>query len=171
MNEPVSGDIADVVDRIVERSVDRKRRTSELARRQRSERSLVNKAVHAAGGEAQVFHFIAGGMTTNKLCAILGVAPGTFYDWVERVPARRETLNRAREIAAHSLADQALEIADDATPQDVQVAKLRCDLRLKLAAKHNHGYYGDKSAPAVNVDLGGLALDALRLRAVDREGS
>lgn len=169
MNAPISNDIASVVDRVVERSLNRKRSTSELAQKLRAERSLVNKAVHAAGGEAQVFHLIAGGMTANKLCEILGIAPGTFYDWVDRVPARRETLNRAREIAAHSLADQALQIADEATPQDVQVAKLRCDLRLKLAAKHNHSYFGEKSAPAINLDIGSLTLDALRKRVVDHE--
>lgn len=164
MGAAISDDVAGVADRIAERSLERKKVTSDWAAKARLERSLVNKAVHAAGGEAQIFHLIAGGMTVSKLCEVIGVAPGSFYHWADKVAARRETLNRARELAAHSLADQALEIADAATNEDVQVAKLRTDIRLKLAAKHNRSYFGDQQAPAVNIDLGGLALDALRWR-------
>jgi hypothetical protein len=96
----------------------------------------------------------------------LALAQGTFYDWVERVPGRRETLDRARSLAAHALADQTLEIVDTATIEEVQLAKLRTDIRLKLAAKHNRLYYGDAQSPLLNIDLGSLALDALRKREV-----
>ena len=69
-------------------------------------------------------------------------------------------------IGANTLADQTLEIVDTATIEEVQLAKLRTDIRLKLAAKHNRVYYGDAQSPLLNIDLGGLALDALRKRQV-----
>jgi hypothetical protein len=47
----------------------------------------------------------------------------------------------------------------------VQLAKLRCDRRAWLAGKLNDDY-SDKPAPLVNIDLGSLALDALRHRSV-----
>ena len=166
MSSAISNDLAGIADRIVDQAVSRKRAMSHAAAQQRSERSIVNKAVHAAGGEAQVFHHIAGGMTVSKLCETLGLAQRTFYDWIERTPSRIETLTRARELAAHALADQTLEIADSATPEDVQVAKLRTDIRLKLAARHNRAYFGESQSPLVSIDLGSLALDALRRREI-----
>ena len=46
------------------------------------------------------------------------------------------------------------------------LAKLRTDIRLKLAAKHNRVHYGDAQSPLLNIDLGSLELDALRKREV-----
>ena len=166
MSTAISDDIAGVADRIAERSIERKKAMTQQAALHKKGMSLVNKTVHAAGGEAQVFHLISGGMTVSKLCETLALAQGTFYDWVERVPGRRETLDRARSLAAHALADQTLEIVDTATIEEVQLAKLRTDIRLKLAAKHNRVYYGDAQSPLLNIDLGSLALDALRKREV-----
>ena len=166
MSSAISNDLAGVADRIAERSIERKKSMIQQAAVHKKEMSLVNKTVHAAGGEAQVFHHIAGGMTVSKLCETLGLAQRTFYDWIERPPSRSETLTRARELAAHALADQTLEIADSATPEDVQVAKLRTDIRLKLAARHNRAYFGESQSPLVSIDLGSLALDALRRREI-----
>jgi len=46
------------------------------------------------------------------------------------------------------------------------VAKLRVDTRRWLASKQAPDEYGDKQAPLVNIDLGSMALDALRKRTV-----
>ena len=73
----------------------------------------------------------------------MGLAKGTFYDQVERMPGRRKALDLARSLAAHALVDQALEITDVATIEEVHMAKLRTDIRLKLATKHKHVYYGN----------------------------
>ena len=72
---------------------------------------------------------------------------------------------RARTRSAQSLAEQTIDIADTATIQEVQLAKLRCDRRAWLAGKLSDEY-SDKAAPLVNIDLGSLALDALRHRSV-----
>jgi len=52
-------------------------------------------------------------------------------------------LDLARLLAAHALVDQALEITDVATIEEVHMAKLRTDIRLKLAAKLKRVYYGN----------------------------
>jgi hypothetical protein len=72
---------------------------------------------------------------------------------------------RARTRAAQSLAEQTIDIADAATIQEVQLAKLRCDRRAWLASKLSEEF-SDKQAPLVNIDLGSMALDALRKRSI-----
>lgn len=51
---------------------------------------------------------------------------------------------RAREIGYHKMADDMIEIADDADPSDVQVARLRCDKRQWMISKMLPKLYGDK---------------------------
>jgi hypothetical protein len=97
----------------------------------------------------------------------LGISHTAFYDWVDRGgEARAAALARARARGGQSLAEETLEIADSASPQEAQVAKLRVDTRRWLASKMNEEY-GDKQQPLVNIDLGSMALDALRKRSVD----
>ncbi len=86
-----------------------------------------------------------------------------------KMPKRGELLARARTRGGRSLAEQTLEIADSATPQEAQVAKLRVDTRRWLASKQAPDEYGDKQQPLVNIDLGSMALDALRKRSVSIE--
>jgi len=72
---------------------------------------------------------------------------------------------RARESGAHTLAEQTISIADQADRDTVQVAKLRSDNRWRMAAKLNPDAYGDKAAE-ININLGDIALDALRKRVI-----
>jgi hypothetical protein len=51
---------------------------------------------------------------------------------------------RAREYGFQRMADELLEIADGATPEDVQSARLRCDTRKWMLAKMLPKVYGDK---------------------------
>jgi hypothetical protein len=51
--------------------------------------------------------------------------------------------------------------------QEVQLAKLRSDNRWRMASKLNPEVYGDKQQPLINIDLGTMALDALRKRVID----
>jgi transposase-like protein len=137
------------------------------AQTRKAEVSLANKAIHKFGGEDAILEFIASGGTISALCKVLGVGNTTFDRWVERGGAERQAgYARARTRAAQSLAEQTLEIADAATPQDAQVAKLRVDTRRWLASKQAPDEYGDKQQPLVNIDLGSMALDALRKRSV-----
>ena len=136
------------------------------AQSKKAELSVANKAVHKFGGEDATFEFIANGGTTSALCKSLGVAVTTFDRWVDRGgETRRSAYAQARARGGQSLAEQTIEIADAANIQEVQLAKLRCDRRAWLAGKVNVDY-SDKPAPLVNIDLGSLALDALRHRIV-----
>ena len=134
------------------------------AQTRKAEISVANKAIHKFGGEDAILEFIASGGTISALCKVLGIGNTTFDRWVERGgAARMAAYARARVRAGQSLAEQTLEIADSATPQEAQVAKLRVDTRRWLASKMNDDY-GDKQQPLVNIDLGSMALDALRKR-------
>jgi transposase-like protein len=127
---------------------------------------LANKAIHKLGGEDAAFEFLANGGTVAALCRTLGVGAATFDRWLDKGgEARRKAYAQARARGGQSLAEQTLDIADAATPQEAQVAKLRVDTRRWLAGKLNDEY-SDKAAPLVNIDLGSLALDALRHRVV-----
>ena len=154
--------LAEVADQVVERQMNQR----EAAAVDRQEMSAINKKIHAFGGEAMVFDHISQGKTVDSVIKALGVSIGGFYKWIDRDAKRGELLTRARARGGQSLAEQTLEIADSATPQEAQVAKLRVDTRRWLASKMNEDY-GDKQQPLVNIDLGSMALDALRKRSLD----
>jgi hypothetical protein len=158
--------LAEVADNIAARQMGLK----EQAALVRKEATDVNKKIHAAGGEIAMLDRLSQGETILSLARSLGVSHTAFYDWIERGgEARASALARARARGGRSLAEQTLEIADNASPQEAQVAKLRVDTRRWLASKQAPDEYGDKQQPLVNIDLGSMALDALRKRSVTIE--
>ena len=139
------------------------------AQAKKAEMSVANKAIHKFGGEDAIIEFIASGGTISALCKILGVGNTTFDRWVERGgEARQAAYARARVRAGQSLAEQTIDIADNANPQEAQVAKLRVETRRWLASKLSEEF-SDKQQPLVNIDLGSMALDALRKRNIEIE--
>ena len=153
--------LSELADNIANRQMNQKEKAN-LARKEASE---VNKKIHAFGGELAIVDKLSEGETVLGLARALGISHTAFYDWVERGgEARVAALARARTRGGQSLAEQTLEIADTATPQEAQIAKLRVDTRRWLASKMAPDEYGDKQQPLVNIDLGSLALDALRKR-------
>ena len=159
--------ITDMGDEAAVKAVQLKRQLTEAALASKEASTKTNRAIHAFGGEGKIFEAVASGQTIDSLCGSVGISSGSFYDWLEKVPSRAESLVRARARGAHSLAEQTISIADAATRDDVQVAKLRSDNRWRLAAKMNPETYGDKQQPLINIDLGSMALDALRKRVID----
>lgn len=156
--------LAEWADNIVERQMTLKDKAA-IARKEATE---VNKKIHQFGGELAIVDKISQGETVLGLARTLGISHTAFYDWVDRGgEARAAALARARTRGGQSLAEQTLEIADSATPQEAQVAKLRVDTRRWLASKMSPDDYGDKQQPLVNIDLGSMALDALRKRSID----
>jgi hypothetical protein len=156
--------LAEWADNIVERQMTLKDKAA-IARKEATE---VNKKIHQFGGELAIVDKISQGETVLGVARTLGISHTAFYDWVDRGgEARAAALARARTRGGQSLAEQTLEIADSATPQEAQVAKLRVDTRRWLASKMSPDDYGDKQQPLVNIDLGSMALDALRKRSVD----
>ena len=155
--------LSELADNITTRQIDLKEKASLT----KAETSQVNKKIHAFGGELAIVDKLSQGDTVLGLARTLGISHTAFYDWVDRGgEARASALARARARGGQSLAEETLEIADAATPQEAQVAKLRVDTRRWLASKMAPDEYGDKQQPLVNIDLGSLALDALRKRSV-----
>jgi hypothetical protein len=74
----------------------------------------------------------------------------TVLRWRKMYPELDEAIPRAREEGTHVLADQCLEIADDAS-LDPKDRRVRIDTRLRLIGKWNVRAYGDK----LDVDLNG----------------
>jgi hypothetical protein len=157
-----ANNLSELADNITARQMNQR----EVAAVDRQEMSAINKKIHAFGGEAMVFDHISQGKTVDSMIKALGVSIGGFYKWVDKDAKRGELLTRARMRGGQSLAEQTLEIADAASPQEAQVAKLRVDTRRWLASKMAPDDYGDKQQPLVNIDLGSMALDALRKRSI-----
>jgi hypothetical protein len=155
--------LSELADNIAERQMEQKDKASLT----KAETSQVNKKIHAFGGEVAIVDRLSQGETVLGVARALGISHTAFYDWVDRGgEARAAALARARARGGQSLAEETLEIADSASPQEAQVAKLRVDTRRWLASKMNEEY-GDKQQPLVNIDLGSMALDALRKRSID----
>lgn len=154
--------LSELADNIVERQLTLK----DQAAIERKEMSGINKKIHAFGGEAMLFDHISQGKTIDSVIKSMDISIGGFYKWIEKDAKRGELLARARTRGGRSLAEQTLEIADSASPQEAQVAKLRVDTRRWLASKQAPDEYGDKQQPLVSIDLGSMALDALRKRSI-----
>ena len=85
------------------------------------------------------------GIPLKRICAEPDM-PGytTVLRWQEAYPEFRDLSARAKADGTHNLADECLTIADTATPEEVPVARLRIDTRLRLIGKWNSRAYGDK---------------------------
>lgn len=100
----------------------------------------------------------------------------TVYYWMDKEPEFSGAIARAREIGYDAIAEETLQIADDATNdymernggedapgyvlngEHVQRSKLRIETRLKLLAKWSPKKYGDR----VNLEHSGkVGLEAL----------
>lgn len=136
----------------------------------KAEVSKASKTIHAFGGEEYVWQELTKGITTTAVCKMMGVSPGAFYRWVERGgEARQQSYARAKAAAAHALVEDSLAIADETqyAESNVQVAsaKLRTDVRWRIAQAWNKEAYGQQQAE-ININLGDIALSALRKRTV-----
>lgn len=68
----------------------------------------------------------------------------TVHKWLAEQPEFSDRYARACEIDADIEFDALQDIADEATPQDVQVAKLRIDTRKWVLSKRNPKKWGDR---------------------------
>ena len=75
------------------------------------------------------------------------------------MPEREMLYREARKKAAQVIAEQTIQIADDATLEDLQTARLRIDGRVKLAERYAPNGFG---AQASGDDLQELTLAALQ---------
>lgn len=88
---------------------------------------------------------LADGESLRTICAD-GSMPNrvTVYRWLFKHAEFSNQYARAREMQAETMADEMQNIADDATAENVQVARLRIDTRKWAASKLLPKKYGDK---------------------------
>ena len=84
------------------------------------------------------------------------------------MPERQMLYKAARVKAAQVIAEQTIQIADDATPEDLQTARLRIDGRVKLAERYAPDGFGEKTS---SDEAKEVSLEALQLRAVKLSGA
>jgi AraC-like DNA-binding protein len=107
----------------------------------------------------------ASGKTLRALCREINVSPPMLSDYLRvefGAEVARDALSRARENAAHLLAEESMEIADDATPAVAQVANLQVRTRQWVAERWNRRELGNQAGATLNISIGALMLDALR---------
>lgn len=108
---------------------------------------------------------IADGKSLRDICKSDNMPnKSTVFRWLAQDEKLRDQYALAREEQGESHADEIVAIADKATPEDVQVAKLRIDARKWTASKLTPKKYGDK------LDLnhsGGVKIEAVRREFVD----
>lgn len=88
---------------------------------------------------------IAEGKSVREIGEMKGLpAQPTIYKWLAAHPSFVEKYTRAREQQADVYSQEIVDIADNATPEDYMVAKLRMDGRKWAASKLAPKKYGDK---------------------------
>jgi len=95
---------------------------------------------------------IASAKSLDSICKEEGM-PGsrTVYTWRRENDEFQQNYARAREDQGDKLAEDVLEICDQAEPETVQVDKLRVDTRKWLASKFNRAY-SDKTITEIDIN-------------------
>jgi hypothetical protein len=95
---------------------------------------------------AEVVERIALGQTLAALGRELGFHPTKWGEWCRADEALGIAYAQARETGQDVIADEVMQIIDSvpAQSEEIQRAKLRAEMRLKLLAKWNPKRYGDR---------------------------
>lgn len=132
----------------------------------REDRRIANKAIHAAGGaQTAVWDEVATGATVVSIAQGLGLSLSTFNRWLSFLPERQGQYQAARQKAAQMLAEQTIQIADEATLENLQAARLRIDGRVKLAERYAPRGFGTEPFGA---DVEKTTMENLQLRTEKR---
>lgn len=91
-------------------------------------------------GEDDLFERILSGQSVRSINAELGIGWRAFYKWLDAVEGRRERYNDALQQAGHAYAARAVDTAQSATPENVNVARLMVDTDKWMAGKLNAAY-------------------------------
>ena len=140
---------------------------------------------------AEICQRLATGQSLASICDLPHMPSiATVYEFMRREPSFAQDYMRAREEQAHTLFDECLDIADDASAdlienEDKSVtantiavtrAKLRIDTRLRMAAKLSPKVYSERSETlgigaggTVNVQVNAMTIDARTLDADQRD--
>lgn len=86
------------------------------------------------------------GVSIRKICLEKGMPNSdTLYNWINKYPEFAERYRKAKAEYAEAMAEKLLDIADEATPEMVAVAKLRVETRKWILARLAPKKYGDRT--------------------------
>lgn len=98
-------------------------------------------------GEANILEEVAGriaeGETLRDVTQTYGIPYSTLWRWLKDKPERMAAYRQGLEARAEAEAHRMMDIADNASPEDVAVARLRTDVRKYLVSKWGKETYGD----------------------------
>ena len=122
--------------------------------------------IEAEGGDDVILDRIATGEKMRLISADYGCSDRQIYHWRDQNKGRKAAWKAARKIAAHRMAEDALDIADDAKPitsAEAGMLKEQIGMRKWLAELWNRDEYGSgKQVVDVNLNFGDLQLEALK---------
>ena len=127
-------------------------------------RRALEKKIEDLGGIEFVSAHIAQGMTIGRLAEFIECSRPMLSFWINHTEERKNAVLSARKLKAEKLAEDALDIADEAdgsSSSAVNKARLQVDTRKWMAAKLDPEGFGDKSME-VNISVGDLHLQALK---------
>jgi hypothetical protein len=101
---------------------------------------------------------VSEGEALADVCRAWGVPKGQVGKWLMEDKSRMQAYENALALWADNEAQACMAIADGASPEDVSVAKLQIDTRLKLASKWNAQRYGDNRKVEVSGNVGLIAM-------------
>ena len=87
--------------------------------------------------------WLSAGRTLRAFARAEGISESVLYRWAEKDEGFRRDVLEARTIGHDSLAAEMLEIADSATPETVNVDRLRLDARRWLLSRWSPERYGE----------------------------
>lgn len=120
-------------------------------------------------GEDFIFERVMAGRTITSIQKEVQIGNRVFYTWLHggpkatRDPSRWDRYKEARRIAADTLAEECLDIADSTVdPEQVGISKLKIQTRQWLASAMNPETFGNQQSTQVNVNLGDMHIQALK---------
>jgi len=115
--------------------------------------------IAALGGPDAILERMASGETIKRIADSLGVSRPFLSGWMHK-QVGAEAMEAARRQGADALADETLDIADNATED--RISKLKITTRQWTAAHAYPERYADRQGPVVEINVGDLHLNALR---------
>lgn len=123
-------------------------------------------------GEEHILAMLAGGDTVKKVAVYLGFPPtslASLYKWRDATPERKAAWQQAIAYRAQSLAEESIDIADEANenPDAIRKAELRVKARQWLAGVSDRTNYGKDAAAKLTINVQNMHLTAVE--SVNRE--
>ncbi len=107
----------------------------------------------------KVMESLVEGERPDKIAKSLKIPFYEFMKWIHEDTKRLHGYHRAQELWAESLHSEVIEIADNATEEGVQVAKLRIKTRQEVAANYNRKRFGSVVIPDNKSFTGGITIN------------